>query len=153
MKIKKKNIYIIIICILFIILTFITFKIINKKKNEKNFENSVLSFSAKNEKTIFSINKILFFSSSDSKNKTSTGSNFTIENLYTYTDIAIFINTNSEEQTLENTLKSLRITNIKYKETPTIGEPNLYYKSVQNFAKSEIEEENKIENELNFEIT
>ncbi len=35
MKIKKKNIYIIIICILFIILTFITFKIINKKKNEK----------------------------------------------------------------------------------------------------------------------
>lgn len=153
MKIKKKNIYIIIICVLFIILTFITFKIINKKKNEKNFENSVLSFSAKNEKTIFSINKILFFSSSDSKNKTSTGSNFTIENLYTYTDIAIFINTNSEEQTLENTLKSLRITNIKYKETPTIGEPNLYYKSVQNFAKSEIEEENKIENELNFEIT
>ena len=138
MKIKKKNIYIIIICVLFIILTFITFKIINKKKNEK---------------TIFSINKILFFSSSDSKNKTSTGSNFTIENLYTYTDIAIFINTNSEEQTLENTLKSLRITNIKYKETPTIGEPNLYYKSVQNFAKSEIEEENKIENELNFEIT
>lgn len=153
MKIKKKNIYIIIICILFIILTFITFKIINKKKNEKNFENSVLSFSAKNEKTIFSINKILFFSSSDSKNKTSTGSNFTIENLYTYTDIAIFINTNSEEQTLENTLKSLRITNIKYKETPTIGEPNLYYKAVQNFAKSEIEEENKIGNELNFEIT
>ena len=36
MKIKKKNIYIIIICVLFIILTFITFKIINKKKNEKN---------------------------------------------------------------------------------------------------------------------
>ena len=66
MKIKKKNIYIIIICVLFIILTFITFKIINKKKNEKNFENSVLSFSAKNEKTIFSINKILFFSSIDS---------------------------------------------------------------------------------------
>ena len=124
MKIKKKNIYIIIICILFIILTFITFKIINKKKNEKKFENSVLSFSAKNEKTIFSINKILFFSSSDSKNKTSTGSNFTIENLYTYTDIAIFINTNSEEQTLENTLKSLRITNIKYKETPTMCKSN-----------------------------
>lgn len=54
------------------------------------FENSVVDFKNKNENVIFSINKIVFFSSSDSKNKTNSTTNFTIENLYAYTDIAFF---------------------------------------------------------------
>ena len=54
---------------------------------------------------------------------------------------------------MENTLKNLKISNIKFSKEPLQGKPNLYYKSVKNFAKSEIDEENLINQELQFEIT
>lgn len=169
-KIIKQTIFILLIIILIIILIFIFNKVYNKLKHKKIFENQIMSFSEKNEKTIFSINKIIFFSSCDSKNKTSSQTNFTIENLYTYTDIAIFINnditqkkenedsennteTIKEKNTTENTLKNVKITNIKFTKQPELGTKQLYYKNVNNFAKSEINENNKIENELQFETT
>ena len=169
-KIIKQTIFILLIIILIIILIFIFNKVYNKLKHKKIFENQIISFSEKNEKTIFSINKIIFFSSCDSKNKTSSQTNFTIENLYTYTDIAIFINnditqkkenedsennteTIKEKNTTENTLKNVKITNIKFTKQPELGTKQLYYKNVNNFAKSEINENNKIENELQFETT
>ena len=141
-----------LISLLFIIILF--FKIIYTNLiNKKKFENSIMSFAEKNQERIFSINKIVFFSSADSKAKTSTTSNFTIENLYTYTDIAIFINNNSDENTLENTLKNLKITKIEFTKLPIIGQPKLYFKSINNFAKSEFDESNIINNELKYEIT
>ena len=87
--------------------------------NQKNYENSIISFAEKNTNTIFSIDKIVFFSSSDSKNKSSSKTNFTIENLYAYTDIALFINNHSEENTMENTLKEVTINNINFTTLPT----------------------------------
>ena len=175
----KKIILTIILVILIIILGIISKQFIQKQIAKKSFENEVLDFANKNQKTIFSIDKIVFFSSCDSKNKTSSQTNFTIENLYAYTDIAIFIDnnilenkneqinsesnsienneTNMEEQketlTAENTLKNVKITNIKFTKKPGIGNGNIYYKNVNNFAKSEINEKNKIENELQFETT
>ena len=95
----------------------------------------------------------MFFSSCDSKNKTTSQTNFTIENLYAYTDIAIFIDNGQKEISSENTLKNVKITNIKFTKKPGIGNGNIYYKNVNNFAKSEINEKNKIENELQFETT
>lgn len=118
-----------------------------------NFENDILPFARKNQNTIFKINKITFFSSCDAKNKTASNSNFTIENLYQYTDIALFITSTSEEKTLENTLKKVSINNIKFTSSPTLGEPKLYYKNINNFAKSEISEENLINGNLDFNIT
>ena len=156
-KLIKQIIFSILTIILIIILIFLAKEVYNKQKNKKNFENDIISFSEKNKNTIFSINKIIFFSSCDSKNKTTSQTNFTIENLYAYTDIAIFINNNKiedkEELTTENTLKNVKITNIKFTKIPEIGTGNLYYKNVNNFAKSEINENNKIENELQFETT
>ena len=155
---NKKNfikiiIQIIIIIILIIILVFLFQKTYDNLLNKKTFENSIISFAEKNKETIFSINKIVFFSSCDSKNKTSSKTNFTIENLYAYTDIALFIDNNSKQNTIENTLKNVKISNIKFTKEPTVGKQNLYYKSVENFAKSEIDENNIIEKELEFEIT
>lgn len=149
----KRMIYIIIIIILITILVFLFKKTYDNLLHKKTFENSIISFAEKNQKTIFSINKIVFFSSSDSKNKTSSSSNFTIENLYAYTDIALFIDNNSEKNTTENTLKNVKISNIKFTKEPTAGKPNLYYKSVENFAKSELDQNNVIDKELEFEIT
>lgn len=149
----KKMIYIITIIILIIILAFLFQKIYYNKVNKKIFEKSIISFAEKNKETIFTVNKIVFFSSCDSKNKTSSSSNFTIENLYAYTDIAIFIDNNSEENTAENTLKNVKISNIKITKEPILGKANLYYKSIENFAKSEFDEKNLIDKELKFEIT
>ncbi len=149
----KRIIYISIIIMFIIVLIFLFKKFYNDLLTKKTFENSVVSFSEKNKETIFSVNKIVYFSSSDSKNKTSSPTNFTIENLYTYTDIALFINNNSEENTLENTLKSVKINNIKFSNEPILGKPNLYFKSINEFAKSQLNDDNIINNELQFEIT
>lgn len=158
-KIIKQIILIILIIVLIIILVFLFNTVYNKLKRKKNFEDDVTLFSERNKETVFSINKIIFFSSCDSKNKTSSQTNFTIENLYAYTDMAIFINNKNNVEneentnTTENTLKNLKITNIKFTKQPEVGKGNLYYKNVNEFAKSEIIEKNKIENELQFEIT
>ncbi|MFR0922539.1 MAG: hypothetical protein ACLSG7_05450 [Clostridia bacterium] len=152
-KLVKQIIFIILIIVLIVILFFLFNHIYNQLRKKKEFENEILSFSEKNEETVFSINKIIFFSSCDSKNKTSSQTNFTIENLYAYTDIAIFIDNGQKEISSENTLKNVKITNIKFTKQPELGTGNLYYKNVNNFAKSEIYENNKIENELQFETT
>ena len=86
---KQKVILTIILVIFTIILGIISKQFIQKQIAKKSFENKVLDFANKNQTTIFSIDKIVFFSSCDSKNKTSSQTNFTIENLYAYTDIAI----------------------------------------------------------------
>ncbi len=152
-KLVKQIIFIILIIVLIVILFFLFNHIYNQLRKKKEFENEILSFSEKNEETVFSINKIVFFSSCDSKNKTSSQTNFTIENLYVYTDIAIFIDNGQKEISLENTLQNAKIKNIKFTKQPELGTGNLYYKNVNNFAKSEINENNKIEKELDFETT
>lgn len=149
---KKKNLLIVIIVILLVFIFFVSFFIFNRHMLKANFENDILPFASKNQNTIFKINKITFFSSCDAKNKTASNSNFTIEDLYQYTDIALFITSTSEEKTLENTLKKVSINNIKFTSSPTLGEPKLYYKNINNFAKSEISEENLINENLDFNI-
>ncbi|MFQ9822871.1 MAG: hypothetical protein ACLRXI_06070 [Clostridia bacterium] len=150
---KKKNLLIVIIVISLVFIFLVGFFIFNRHMLKTNFENDILPFARKNQNTIFKINKITFFSSCDAKNKTASNSNFTIENLYQYTDIALFITSTSEEKTLENTLKKVSINNIKFTSSPTLGEPKLYYKNINNFAKSEISEENLINGNLDFNIT
>ena len=95
--IKKKSLIICIFVSLFIILAILLYNLFNMFYKKTVFENDVLAFWNKNQKTIFSINKCVFFTSCNAKNKTSSNTNFTIENLYQYTDIALFINNNSEE--------------------------------------------------------
>ena len=93
------------------------------------------------------------FSSCDSKNKTSSANHFTIENLYQYTDIALFIESTTAEKTLENTLKEVSIQNIQFNTKPNLEEPNLYFKSIHQFSKSELIDENKIQDHLDFSIS
>ena len=133
-------------------LLFLIYNTLKTYNSVKSMSESLINFSKNNENTIFSINKVVFFSSADSKLKTGSVSNFTIENLYTYTDIALFINNNSDTYTMENTLKSLKIENIKINNLPKIGTPNLYYKDLNKFANSEFLDENKINSMLDFTI-
>lgn len=150
---KKKLILTIITFILFTLVFLLTFLLFNKYVLRKNFETSILSFANLNEKPVFTINKILLFSSCDAKNKNASASNFTIENLYQYTDMAIFIDTHTEEKNLSNTFKNVTLENIKITDPPQLGNTELYFKSINNFAKSDILDENKIEEKLDFTIT
>lgn len=150
---KKKFVLTAITIILFIIVLVLCYLLFYKYVLKRNFENSVLDFSSKNEETIFEINNVTFFSSCEAKNKSASSSNFTIENLYQYTDIALFITSPNEEKTLQNTLKSVYIDNIQYTKAPTLGTPNLYYKNIYNFAKSDIVDSNLITDRLDFYIS
>ena len=138
----------IFLLIIFIVL-FIDFY--NRISKKLNYESNVLDFYKKNSSIVFSIDKIVFFSSCDSKNKNNTSSNFTLENLYSYTDIALFIN-NTGKNDFEHTLKSVKISNIKFNKMPEFGTPKLCYKPLNNFAKSEYIE-SSIDSELEFNIS
>ena len=137
LKYKKLLIPIIILIVLAISLViFIVFNYLPIFYSNNNFENDVLAFANKNSKTVFFIDEITLFSSCDVKNKLSGKSSFTVENLFAYTDIAIFINKNSQESTLENTLKDVTLKNFSIDESPIDGQPCLYYKCLNQFAKS-----------------
>lgn len=151
---KKKKILTAITIILFIIVFFLAYLLFNKYVLKSKFESQILPFASKNENVIFQIDKIVFFSNCDAKNKTSSSSNFTIENLYQYTDMAIFITNPSEEKNLENTFKKVTLSNIKFNTSPTLGEPKLYFKGFNQFAKSDFpKDENLITDNLEFSIT
>ena len=144
---------------------------------------SFIKFQQENEETIFSIDKITYFSSCNAKGDTNSNSSFTISDLYQYTDIAIFLNPNnenssneiairensssenlssqnstgkkitSENLTSKNTLKSVTISDIEYDLKPSIGTQNLYYKSISDFAKPEFHEENSVKDSITFDTT
>ena len=149
----KKFILTIVTILLFIVVLILVNITCYQYFLKNKFEKSIMSFSSKNENTVFQIKNITFFSSCDVKNKNASSSNFTIENLYQYTDMALFITSPSKDKTLENTLKKVYIDNIKFTKFPTLGEPKLYYKNIYNFAKSDIIDNNLINDKLDFTIT
>lgn len=150
---KKKIILTIITIILFLVVLLLSYLLFSKFILKRSLEKEVLPFANKNENIIFKIDDVTFFSSCDAKNKSASSTNFTIENLYQYTDIALFISSNQKEKTPENTLKKVFIDNIKFTKLPSLGEPKLYYKNLNDFAKSTIIEENLITDKLEFNIT
>lgn len=150
---RKKIIFISIFIILVILFVVLLTNVLGIFFNKSNCENVYLDFASKNENTIFSINKIVLFSNCNAKNKNAVASNFTIENLYQYTDIAIFLNNNSQDNNLENTLKSVKLENLQYVEKPSIGSQKLAYKNLTSFAESVIPEDNIFEKDLNFSIS
>lgn len=153
----KNNIKKIIFFIVFIFLLFFLFFLCNivysSFINKVCFEKYIFNISDENISDVFIIDKIVFFSSCYSNSSINSNNTTTINNLSQYTDIAIFINNMNNEFSLENTLKSLSIENISFNVSPNLGTPNLYYKSLMNFAKSEVLEDNLLDSDLSFSIS
>lgn len=151
---KKKIIFcslLILSFILFVILSILSIKEIKKRISASKCIESVYNF---NSTSPFSIHKIVYFSSANCNTKINSNSSFTISDLYQYTDIAIFINNNTEgDFTAENTLKNVTLSDIKFNLTPSVGTPNLYFKNLNDFASNRYNENNKIENTLEFAIS
>ena len=150
-KVKLYGLFLVLISIFFVILYLCMISLINKI----SFENSVLDIAEKNNEKIFSIDNITYFSSCNAKADIISNSKFLINNLYQYTDIAIFINNNAtnDELSLKNTLKDVYITNISFPIVPETGTPSLYYKNINKFADNKIVKENLLDKEIHFNVS
>ena len=153
----KKNLLLTIACIISSILLAVllefTFKTAKSNFDSSSCVKQMLKFQEENSDTIFSINNITYFSSCGADATTNSNSSFAISNLHQYTDIAIFINPNSDQLTQKNTLKSVSLNNISYILSPNDGTPSLYYKNINDFSKDTYSEENLINNSITFSTT
>ncbi len=119
-------------------------------RNEEFSENAD-ELSRLNSKTVFSIDRIYLYSSADATNNETNKPVWDL-NIFQYTDIALYINNRSDEGiTYENTIKELIIDDVKFNNLET-GTPSLYYKDVNDFAKLTNNEENVINNSLEFDV-
>lgn len=121
--------------------------------NKLFFENYIDNISKNNISDVFSIDRVVLFSSCYSDSTINANNTTTISNLMQYTDIAIFINNANEEFSMENTLKSVSIKNISFNAVPSVGLPNLYYKSLTDFATHNVYEDNILDSELDFNVS
>lgn len=156
-KKEKKNIIFWVVftvfAMLLIVLSGLAYRTVNAYIVGKKCSDSLLKFQEYNSENIFSINKITYFSSANAKIETNSNSSFTVSGLYQYTDIAIFLNPNSETLTSKNTLKSVVISDIKFSVPPSAGKPNLYYKKLSDFATPKFSTDNLIKDSITFETT
>lgn len=150
---NKKIIFLIIFTSLLIIFVLLSNAVFGMFYTKARCNDCYIDFASKNPKVIFSIDKCVFFTNCNAKNMASSSTNFTLENLYQYTDIALFINNNSDVNSLENTLKSVKISNLKFSISPSIGKQSIFYKDINSFSKGIIPENNVFDDELVFSIS
>ena len=154
-KLNKRDIVVLIILAFIVITAFIyvSYKQIEYYKFAKEMENLY----TKNETPVFSIDKIVMYSSANAIDK-SEGQTLQDLNVCQYTDMAIYIdnmvdinelvkesdamgvsteNTDDEasRKIKEHTIKELYIDNIRLNEASNRGEKTLSYKSILSFAK------------------
>ena len=145
--------FILILLILVFVFLFLSYTVSRAYINKVSFENDVISIASKNDEIIFTIDNITLFSSANASSEIQSNSALKLNNLYQFTDMALFISPGTNNLTNKNTLKQVFINNINFAKTPDEGTPNLYYKNIQNFATPGYDEEKRIEDILHFEIS
>lgn len=151
---KKKYLLYILVLLSTLLLAFLSFTTIQEFKKKSSSEKAMQNAFSMDVSSPFSVNKIVYFSGANGDAKINANSSFTISNLLQYTDIAIFINNNANGNfDAKNTLKNVKLSNISYELSPSVGTSNLYFKNLNDFASNNYDESKKIENELNFEIS
>ena len=149
-NINKQIIFLIIVFIAIIILCLLITLIYTKHKAKTNFESDLLS--SNDYSDTFSVDKIVLYSSANATSN-ETSRNLWNINVYQFTDMAIYLNNNSESSlSSKNTIKELYIDNIKYSPLPEKGTPELYYKAIDNFGIPSLKDENLVQDKLNFKI-
>lgn len=150
LKINKRVLCIIILCIICIILIIpygiiIKHHIINiqfTKNNVELYEN--------NDENVFNIEKIIICSSANAIDK-SEEKNLSNLSLFQYTDIAVYIN-NGEDLTDKNTIKELFIDKISLEGNNNIGTKSLTYKKAKEFGLKEDIHEAKETKDIFFNV-
>ncbi len=147
----NKQIIFLIISLISVITLFLLINFIyTKHKTKTNFESDLLS--SNDYSDTFSVDKIVLYSSANATSN-ETSRNLWNINVYQFTDMAIYLNNNSENSlSSKNTIKELYIDNIKYSPLPEKGTPELYYKAIDNFGIPSLKDENLVHDKLNFKI-
>lgn len=132
---QVKHILLIVLNVILVLLLLMLFLVVyNAYLNETTLKNHILSITEN--KSDFSIKRIVFYSSANTIDNDES-SPWTFDSIYQYTDIAIYIENNSEEGLYKNnTLKNVYIDNVQINPAPTYGTANLYFKPVASFAKN-----------------
>ena len=111
----KKIIFVLVFIFLLALLIWLVNIVYTSFMNKLSFENYIDRIFVKNNNNVFSIDKIVLFSSCNSSTEVNSNNTTTINDLTQYTDIAVFINNSDDEFTMENTLKSISIKDISFK--------------------------------------
>ena len=150
----KKIILILAFLTLLLVFIFLSQYALSLFLNKILFENYIADIASENINDVFTIDKIVLFSSCASDTTINSNNTTTINNLTQFTDIAVFINNSKDEEfTLKNTLKSVSIKDLSFNVLPVLGAHNLYFKGLTNFAKYEAIEDNLITSDLNFSVS
>lgn len=136
-KIKNVKLAFAILIILAVILLLLYYHfILSPSFAKNNFANQMIEISDENEDTIFSIQKILLYSSA---NAIDNSANQSLENISIsqYTDLSIYLNNSeySSDLTEQNTVKELYIDNIMLITNIDRGTKILNYKNPLNIGK------------------
>ena len=134
--IKNEKAIIIILIILLCLSLYAYYYILNKNTLRENFVKELIKIDKENENSIFTIDKIMLYSSADAIDNTKEQN---LQNLSVcqYTDIAVYINNNNyiKEVTAKNTVNELYIDNINMNLNSGMGNQLLNYKDIHEFGK------------------
>lgn len=151
-KIQLKNerlVFAILLITLFIVFILYYNFVFSEVLSRNSFANQMIEIADENENPIFSVQRILLYSSA---NAIDNSDDLSLKNMSIsqYTDISIYIDNLAtvSELTDENTVRELYIDNISMKSNADIGTKFLNYKSPLNFGKYEdinLPENNRID--------
>ena len=152
-KIKNEKTIFTIFIILLLILAFLYYHFIFYNIYARNaFANDAVKISSENEEPIFTVQRILLYSSATAIDNTKEQS---LENISIsqFTDIAIYIDNMASisELTDENTIKELYIDDIEITSNVENGDRYINYKSPLNFGEYK-ELEKTSDNRIDFDI-
>ena len=134
-KLFKNKYFSKILILLFIVLFIIVASIIHKTIGRNTYANKITKIAEENKDVIFSIEKILIYSSAGIENNNQ--SNLKDLGICQYTDFDIYINNKNSITDIneKNTVGQLYIDNIKIESQNNSGEKILNYKNFNDFGK------------------
>lgn len=145
------GISILIFIVLISIFLFNTIKN-NSSKHENTKDEPKLSLTT--DSNIFNVSSIQVYSSANALNNSETQKEYWDLNLFQFSDLAINIDNHVsiDGLTKKNTVKTLYIDNISYPSMPDKGHPVLYYKDSNFLGIGVINEENIINDNIDYHI-
>ena len=141
-KFKLKNerlVFTILIITLFVVFLLYYNLVFSVVLARNSFANEMVKISDENEKSIFSVQKVLYYSSANAIDN-SEDQSLKNMSICQYTDISVYLDNISTitELTNENTVKELYIDNIKITSPSEMGIKTLNYKSPLSFGKYKV---------------
>ena len=150
----KAKIYQFALPILVIILVILSihFGFVFQKGMRKNqFAKQMIQIAEANREPIFRVSKIIKYSSAEALDHT-IEQNLQDLSIQQYSDIAIYIDNQSEELTEKNTIKELYLDNFKIDVAYQYGTPTLYYKNPFEISKFRMNDEKEIHDSLTYNV-